>query len=395
MRVLVPRLIDAANINAQNLNARSLLSRFNRPDCEWHCVRYGKADPAVTANPAVKVTRLAPWRFWAWHMLAVYQGPADAIFYPGVEWFDPLGLQWRDRMRRSIPVIATLEGLVGDAEREARLSRIAGHPVHCYRVGREALKRLDYVLHRADHIIAISPFLARMARDLYGDKCSVLPMGVDLAMFFPSPHRATARAGTILGIGNVRSHKRPEVFLSLAERFRDAQFRWIGEGEERASLIAAAARRGLNNVSFPGALTRARLAEELQAADVLVMPSHSEGVPKATQEAAASGVPCIVFGFYEPPSVVDGRNGYLVWSDAELEQRLGELLDDASLRADMGRRGRDMASAWDWAVVAPRWEAAVLGAIGSQRRDRGESDRPGVHQAPTAAPRYHAVDPWR
>jgi glycosyltransferase involved in cell wall biosynthesis len=364
-RILVPRVVDAANVNAQALNARSLLSRFGRPNCEWHCVRYGKADPAVVANPTVKITRLAPWRFWAWHMMLFYQQSADAIFYPGVEWFDRIGLQWRDRTRRSIPVIATLEGLAGGPEREERLSRVAGHPVYCLHGSRERLDRFDYVMHRADHIVAISPFLAKMARELYGDKCSVIPMGVDLDLFAPAGRPKSTQDKKVLSVGNVRAHKRPEVFLSLAERFRDVQFRWIGEGDRRQALIAEAARRGLHNLSFPGALTRAEIADELRTADVFVMPSRSEGVPKATQEAVASGVPCIVFGCYESPSVIDGENGYVVWSDSELEQRLGELLENASLCAEMGRRGCEMSRTWDWDVVAPQWERGLVRIVES------------------------------
>lgn len=365
MKVIVPRLIDTGNLNAQNLNARSLLSRFGREKCEWHCACYGGADPAVSSNRAVKVTKLARWRFWPWHMVLFYQQSADAIFYPGIEWFDRIGLQWCDRTRRSIPVIATLEGLAGGSEREEQLSRIAGHPVYCHRVSDESLDRVDYVMHRADHIIAISPFLGEMARELYGDKCSVLPMGVDLEIFAPCEHPKSKQPKKVLSVGNVRPHKRPEAFLSLAERFRDVQFRWIGEGDQRNALIAKAARRGLHNLSFPGALPRAQIADEMQTADVFVMTSRSEGVPKATQEAAASGIPCVVFGYYEPASVIDGQNGYVVWSDSELERRLSELLENASLCEEMGKRGRELARAWDWALVAPQWEQGLLRIIES------------------------------
>jgi glycosyltransferase involved in cell wall biosynthesis len=363
MQVIVPRLIDEANLNAQNLNARSLLSHFGRQKCEWHCVRYGTADPAVSANRAVKVTQLAPWRFWPWHMALFYQQSADAIFYPGLEWFDWVGLQWRDRTRRSIPVIATLEGLAGGSEREEQLSRIASHPVYCHRISREAFDRFDYVMRRADHIIAVSPFLAKMARELYGDKCSFLSMGLNLEIFSPAGHPKLKKTKKVLSVGNVRAHKRPEVFVSLAGRFRDAQFLWIGEGDQRAAMIAETTRRGLHNLSFPGAFTRAQIAKEMRTADVFVMPSHSEGVPKSTQEAAASGVPCVVFGYYEPVSVVDGQNGYLVWNDGDLEDRLGELLENAKLREEMGRRGHEIARTWDWVTVAPQWEQALLSII--------------------------------
>jgi hypothetical protein len=85
-------MIDEANFNAQNLNASSLLARFGREECEWLCSCYGKPDPAVSANASVKITRLASWRLWPCHTTVFYQHSADAIFYPGVQWFDWLGL---------------------------------------------------------------------------------------------------------------------------------------------------------------------------------------------------------------------------------------------------------------------------------------------------------------
>jgi glycosyltransferase involved in cell wall biosynthesis len=364
MQIMVPRLMDETNLNAQNLNARSLLSRFGRQECVWHCVRYGKADPAVSRNRNVKVTKLLPWRAWPWHMVFFYQRPADAIFYPGVEWFDPIGLRWRDRTCRSIPVIATLEGLGGDTKREKLVSQIAGHPVYCQQVSPQRLAWLDYVMRRADHIIAISPFLGKIARQLYGDKCSVLPMGIDSEVFGPSTRPKSNQRKKVLSVGNVRSHKRPEIFLNLAAQFREVEFRWIGEGDQRSALAEEASRRKLQNLSFPGSYTRQQIAEEMQTADVLVMPSRSEGVPKVTQEAAASGVPCIVFGFYEAPTVVDGQNGYVVWSDGEFAQRLAELLNNAALRNKMARRGREFACAWDWNVVSAQWEQRLMEIIG-------------------------------
>jgi glycosyltransferase involved in cell wall biosynthesis len=171
----------------------------------------------------------------------------------------------------------------------------------------------------------------------------------------------------VLSVGNVRSHKRPEIFLNLAAQFREVEFRWIGEGDLRSALAEEASRRKLQNLSFPGSLTRKQIAEEMRTADVLVMPSLSEGVPKVTQEAAASGVPCIVFGYYEAPTVVDGQNGHVVWSDGELAQRLAELLHNAELRNKMARRSREFACAWDWDVVATQWEQEIVSIIGKLR----------------------------
>jgi hypothetical protein len=83
-------------------------------------------------------------------------------------------------------------------------------------------------------------------------------------------------------------------------------------------------------------------------------------VPKVTQEAAASGLAQIVFGFYEAPTVIHGTNGFVVWTDEELFDRLAQLLADADLTETMGRAGRRIAEAWSWEVVAPKWEARII-----------------------------------
>jgi len=117
-------------------------------------------------------------------------------------------------------------------------------------------------------------------------------------------------------------------------------------------------------VSFPGALPPADLAASFRASDVFVLPARSEGVPKVTQEAAACGLPQVIFGFYEAPTVIDGDNGFVVWSDEAMAERLGELIEDVALRRRMGDRGVEMAREWSWARVAPLWTERILEAIG-------------------------------
>ena len=44
---------------------------------------------------------------------------------------------------------------------------------------------VDALYRRADHVIAISPFLAEMGRRRYGDKFSVVPLGINDSIFIP------------------------------------------------------------------------------------------------------------------------------------------------------------------------------------------------------------------
>lgn len=357
--VFVPRLMDAANLNAQVCNARAILSEWDLQDWRVSTLAYDEPDPRVVSNPQVNIVRL--WRRHAWiaHLFLRYLHPYDLIFYPGGQAADIAGLRWRRRLGLSAPVVATFEGLVGDELREGEYSHQAGHSVFCQHVPQKVVDRLDNLYRRADHIIAISPFLARMGQARFGDKVSVLPLGIDTTIFFRYQWTCRQRL-RVISAGGVKANKRPEMFVALAQRYPQADFVWYGEGNLRAGLQARAAELGLGNLSFPGALLPMHLAEAFREADIFAMPSKSEGVPKVTQEAAACGLAQVIFGYYEAPSVVDGQNGFVVWSDEAFMEKVGELLDNFTLVESFGRAGAEMAIDWDWSVVAQRWRVRLI-----------------------------------
>lgn len=358
-KMYVPTLVDASNHNAQVLNARAILAGWDISGWRVAAHVYGEPDPMVEANAQVDVTRL--WRRHAWHLhyFLRYLRPYGLIFYPGASPVDLAGLRWRKRLGMSAPVIGTLEGLAGDPIRQAEYSVIAGHAVYCHQVPPDVVQRVDEYLTRADHIIAISPFLAKMGRSRYGDKFSVLPLGIDSTLFYPTARRANQRL-KVVSAGGVKANKRPEIFLELAWRYPQADFIWYGDGDMRPALQAQVAHLGLGNLSFPGPLPPALLADAFRQADIFAMPSRSEGVPKVTQEAAACGLAQVIFGYYEAPSVVDGQNGFVVWDDDSFFARMGGLIDSPDLVRNLGREGAHMAGGWGWSIVAPKWRDRLI-----------------------------------
>ncbi len=377
IRILVARLADAANLNAQAKNAQEIVGRWRSDGYRPSILAYGDPDPKVAFNANVDVLQLRHGRAWRPDLFLKYLGPFDGIFYPGLhERIDCLALRARALFRRKVPVISTVEGLMGnagDSRPERAISALVGHEVHPQKVEAGRFDRGEAILRMADHIIAISPFLARVATRLYGEKVSMLPIGVDLTRFrrLAWPRRPRMR---VVSAGHVQAHKRPEVFVRLAATFPQADFVWFGgaAGEKQNRLLDAA--RDIPNLEFPGAVSPDRLAREFANSDIFVLPSLGEGVPKVTQEAAASGLAQIIFGHYESPTVRHGANGFVVWSDDELCQRLGQLLEDRALVEQMGRHGVEMAEAWSWDLVAPQWERRIIDVV-HRGRFRPASDR--------------------
>ena len=359
-------MADVANINAQAKNVQGILAHWKRTGVPAAVFAFGTVAPQIETNPNVRALHIRSDRLWRARLVGRYQGQFSAIVSLGLHhWGDWTGLRLRRITGRWIPVVCTLEGLLGlddDLDhRAAKYSAAAGHAVYCQSVPANVLRRRDQILMSASHIIAISPFLRRMGETRYGKKFSVLPLGVDDAVFHARDRSANNRPAVICA-GGVRGHKRPEIFLDLARQFPQTDFVWYGDGDQREPLTARAVALGLANLRFPGAVAVGELARALRSSDIMVLPSLSEGVPKITQEAAACGLAQIVFGHYETPTVVDGVNGYVVHNDDEMQSRLGELIGDAALRRRMGEAGIEMAQQWSWQRVAPLWQERILSA---------------------------------
>lgn len=89
------------------------------------------------------------------------------------------------------------------------------------------------------------------------------------------------------------------------------------------------------------------MSRMLQQATIVCLPSHGgEGVPKALIEAAASERAIVATDVPGCRDIVrHGTNGLLVppKDPAALADAIAQLLKDAPLRAEMGRRGRELA----------------------------------------------------
>ena len=98
----------------------------------------------------------------------------------------------------------------------------------------------------------------------------------------------------------------------------------------------------------------------MRDSDIFLLPSRLEGIPKVTLEAAATGLPCVVFRDYETPSVVDGKTGYQAGTIEEMMLALEKLILDRTLRQRMGAAAREHVQQFDWDLVADLWRKAYL-----------------------------------
>jgi glycosyltransferase involved in cell wall biosynthesis len=145
----------------------------------------------------------------------------------------------------------------------------------------------------ADGLLAVSAALKSdmVALGMPADKIKVHHTGVDLDRFQPAAAAAPGIEGPlVVTAGALIPRKRPELVLAVARRVPQATFLFVGDGPERARLERAAG----PNVRFAGAQPHEALPGWLAAADVMLLPSRSEGLANVWVEALACGTPLVV-----------------------------------------------------------------------------------------------------
>jgi glycosyltransferase involved in cell wall biosynthesis len=207
-------------------------------------------------------------------------------------------------------------------------------------------------------VVAVTRAVADSAlreRGLRPEQVVTIENGVDLAACDPdAPPTEAARRELGLGpadravgvVGHLSPVKGHRDFLDAAARVAAAEpharFMVIGDGPLRASLETHAASLGIaGRVVFAGA--RSDVAALLGLLDVVVVPSHTEGMSNALLEAMAMARPVVATAVGGNTDVVrDGETGRLVPArdPAALARAIEALLRDREEADRLGRAAR-------------------------------------------------------
>ena len=244
----------------------------------------------------------------------------------------------------------------------------------------------DFVYRQCDAVLAPTQAVASALEGRGFDApVGVWGRGVDTARFTPSHRSAAIREELLAGdevallyVGRISREKSLDVLLEAFAAVRAhrpaTRLVLVGDGPARSDLESAAG----PGVTFLGEERGRRLAAIYASCDVFCFPSSTDTFGQVVLEAAASGLPVVAAAAGGVPELVqDGRTGLLVPpGDVDaLVDSIVALVDDAEVRAALGRRGRTNARERTWRRSL--WElrdahkAALEAAEPGRRRRRG------------------------
>jgi colanic acid/amylovoran biosynthesis glycosyltransferase len=179
------------------------------------------------------------------------------------------------------------------------------------------------LLGNANAIITISEYNRHFMANKYGlkiENIDIIHCGIDLNLFSYSQDKVFFPNQTLrlLNIGRLVEVKGQHILLQavrlVIDRGVPCTLEIIGGGPLHETLMQFRKKLGLDDVvKILGAQPELVVRERLQAADLFVLSSHSEGIPVVCMEAMGMGTPVIATRITGIPELIEHSvSGFLV-----------------------------------------------------------------------------------
>ncbi|MBI5943585.1 MAG: glycosyltransferase family 4 protein [Chloroflexi bacterium] len=209
------------------------------------------------------------------------------------------------------------------------------------------------------------------------DRIKRIPNGIEARNFFPAQSKLEAKKKMNLAdkvvmifVGRLSPQKSLPTLLQALEKSLPAcsslHLLLVGDGPDRAALEEQARQLGIDgHVTFLG--NQADVRPYLNAADMFVLPSISEGISNSLLEAMSAGLTCVATPVGGNVEILNGgRCGVLLpagdvfaWSES-----LTELGNDPQKRESLGLAAQKQAlSHFDFGVVGSLYEDLYRGLL--------------------------------
>jgi len=257
------------------------------------------------------------------------------------------------KKRYNIPLVCSCRG--GDINTSPTYNQLT------YRLTKNVLSQADQVTTVSAALKSVAETIAKPRKDI-----KVIYNGCDSEAFRPNEEARsrirkkigiTPEQKVIIFVGHLYQTKGvfelAHAFSELHSKHPDSRLIFIGKGSAGNVLTEMAARCKLHDkIYIIGQKKHNEISDWMNAADIFVLPSYSEGLPNVVLEAMSCRLPIVATRVGGTPELVaDGQSGILI--DAanvnQLVVALDQLLSNRQLRKDMGTYGREIvANKFSW-----------------------------------------------
>lgn len=221
--------------------------------------------------------------------------------------------------------------------------------------------KLVETCRRANTVVSVSEWLQKDLKLKYGIDSVFIPNGVSLEEFEEANGESFRKKYRIdedfyLFVGRTTKYKRPELFVSLAERMPKRKFVMIGQGLSEQAVREYSGGKIPSNLVCIEEPLREDIVNAFNACRVFILPSSNETFGIVLLEAMTQGKSVVAANNLGPAEIIDqGKTGLLFEPD-NLES-LVRTADLAWYNKDLGQAAKEKVVAkYDWRKIVPRIE---------------------------------------
>jgi len=168
---------------------------------------------------------------------------------------------------------------------------------------------------------------------------------------------------SLLFVGSLQHlQKGPDVLIDAVRlavaHGRDLKLTIVGDGEQKSRIEKLAASFGLHAVvQFAGHFPKpSDLIPFFDNADLFILPSRAEGLPKVLIEAMARGLPCISTRVGGIPELLEAEDIVPPGDSEELYRKILQVIEQPARMTAMSRRNWEFAKNFDHRLLEPRFQ---------------------------------------
>jgi glycosyltransferase involved in cell wall biosynthesis len=201
-----------------------------------------------------------------------------------------------------------------------------------------------WTLNQADLILTYTDQERQGLKDLgVRSNIAVVKNGIDMQRFSPNgsgSKRIDNDTPAILFVGRLVSGKRPidtvRILAGIRERGIAARLYIAGEGPLESKLRTVASELGVEEaVTFLGRIPYEEMPSLYRSADLLVLTSRNEGLPRTILEAMASGTPVVSSDIPQLKDLVESAGRTVPIEDQRtFVDAVGDILDGEAPRTN-------------------------------------------------------------
>lgn len=335
--------------NAQNLSCRTLAKYLDKELFEVYTLEIGWGDLPRLREKGVHVfTCHKPLKIWGKLGLAWGYWKADIVYIPRGD-FHTTHVRLTQFFKKV--TFKTVRNVIDDHALKTAVSLLY----------RDTGFKIEDGYNYLDHLYSMTQYMKVYNSKRWGietkDKILLPPINT-------AAYKAQARVRSnlyhIIFIGNDWHRKGLSDLIEVANSFPELQFHVVGRGDTQQF----SENLQNDNVIFHGIQSGNDLIDLVHKADLHILPSRSEGVPRVWLEALTNGLPSIMYYGYGLENLLnDGEDGYMVDGVGEIKEKIRLLKDQPQLLEALSQKALASSERFAAEVLVRQYETEIIDMV--------------------------------